>query len=78
MVLSGWKKSALCARSVQFIKNRKHLMTPEHVGQMSVDVLQKNSLPAASFCCGWNKAVGMQCHGRGGRQRELIQIMKHS
>lgn len=76
---SGRMKRVLCPRSAQFIENRNHLMTPEHVSRMSVDVLQKNSLPAASFFCGWNKAVGMQCHGReGGRQRELIQIMQHS
>lgn len=34
-------------------------MTPEHVSRMSVDVLQKNSLPAASFGCGWSKVCGV-------------------
>lgn len=34
----------------------------KHVSRKSVSELQRNSLPASFFYCGWNKAVVMQCH----------------
>lgn len=69
-----------CARPslpVLFVKRWKHLMTLEHTSRKSVSVLQKNSLPACFFYCGWNKVVVMQCHDGKIDKREQSGLMQY-
>lgn len=45
------------------LKTSEDTMTLRHVSQEPLSELQRNSLPASFFYCGWNKVVVMQCHG---------------
>lgn len=44
------------------LKTSEDTMTLRHVSRESLSELQRNSLPASFFYCGWNKVVVMQCH----------------
>lgn len=44
------------------LKTSEDTMTLRHVSQEPLSELQRNSLPASFFYCGWNKVVVMQCH----------------
>ena len=46
------------------LKTSEDKMTAEHVSGESVSQLQRNSLPASVFYCGWNRVVVMPCHDR--------------